>query len=510
MSELFSRMRINMKKLLVLLAALGLMTQMTACKANNAQDDAEFVENADTQKVESEDQLVADATTAPEVTAAPSSDNLATDKSLEAALGETPTVDQAEATPPPTPTENLSLDAAATETTNTATPDIAAAPSIDENSLNDVPVTEPAPDTMASAPAPDFAPAPPMDSTLVNDSPIADVPMTTEAPVHTAAKVKHHKVAKEDSAPAVKKINSDAKLSDVTPYAYEGGFVNTVYIARPKEKLKQISQTIYGSDKSKELKKINSFLKARAPRAGDKIFYVSPNRPSDSARMITYYEDTGMVPETYVAKKGENLRKIAKNLLGYDSAWKEVWATNGIETKSKLSEGDTFRYWNSVATVAAAAPTEEFAKNDKPQLIENVNQLPAAPTNEPALDPALANNPTPPPADMAANPPADLPPPPPADAVAPPPPADMAANNPPPPDMAPPPPPAPDMAATELSDKKPAAASMEETPANADQDMYTMLGIGVLVCGAVAFVLVRRKKKKAAEEMAMGETGVGI
>ena len=259
------------------------------------------------------------------------------------------------------------------------------------------------------------------------------------------------------------------------------------------------------------MKKINTFLKAREVRAGDKIFYVSPNRPSDSARMITYYEDTGMVPETYVAKKGDDLKKISKNLLGYDKAWKEVWATNAIETKSKLSEGDTFRYWKSAATIT----TPPVAQNEMPQLIDNANQLPAAPStapNDPAMDAAAMNQP--PTDSMAANnsAPSDLPPPPPADNM---PPTDMAAN---PPQMdvppAPPadiPPPPQQEAAVASVDKQPASnSSMEETPVNADQDMYTMLGVGVLVCGVVAYVIVRRKKRKAAEEMAMGETGVGI
>lgn len=517
-------MRINMKKLLVLLAALGLMTQMSACKANNSQDDAEFVENADTEKVESDDQLVMQTDAAPDALAT-SSDNLATDKSLEAALGETstPPADQvvpdmmAESSAMPS---DMPLDAAATETTNTPPPEIAAAPSVDESALlNDVPAQT---DTLGSSTTTsDYSTMAPMESSLVNDAPVSDVPMTTEAPkLYTADKVKKPKKTyssdSSTSSASIKKLNRDAKLADLTPYAYEGGFVNTAYIVRPNENLKLISQTIFGSDKSKELKKINSFLKSRAPRAGDKIFYVSPNRPSDSARMITYYEDTGMVPETYVAKKGDNLRKVAKNLLGYSDGWKEVWATNGLETKAKMSEGDTFRYWKSAATITPSMP---LAQNDGAQVIDNPNQLPAAPTQEPmAMNPSVdmaqqpeGSMPTelpPPPPDMAANPP------PPAPDMAPPPPPDMAANPPPPPapDMAPPPP-APDMAATaeSQSDKKPAGdATMEEAPVDAEQDMYTMLGIGVLVCGAIAFVIVKRRKKKAMEEMQMGETGVGV
>ena len=88
-------------------------------------------------------------------------------------------------------------------------------------------------------------------------------------------------------------------------------------LSNPEEKLKEISLKIYGADKTKEMKKINSFLAARSPKGGDKIYYVSPNRPTDSIKTLSFYEDTGMIAETYVAKKGDNLKKIAKNLLGY-------------------------------------------------------------------------------------------------------------------------------------------------------------------------------------------------
>lgn len=495
-----------MKKLLLVLAALGLMAQFSACTANKAQDDAEFVENADVEKIEAEEPALDDGSS--QASNAASEQNLSTDNSLEAALGEAPADTTAS-------NDNLSLDAAPQDPPPT---DIAAAPTLDESSLqappSDVPAEPPA-DSLAASDLPPqdlslddpnaLAPADDGLSAAMNETPTEspqDPPATAMTPPPTQeAPIEAAPIADVKPTTGSTGTTSLKKVSDATPYAFGDGFVNTIYIARPKEKLKDISMTIYGSDKTKELKKINSFLKARAPRAGDKIAYVSPNRPTDSSKTITYYEDTGMIPETYVAQKGDNLRKVSKKLLGYDNAWKEVWSTNAIESKTKLAEGETFKYWKSPASITP--PTTAAAEMPK--------------TPESAINNIVANNPAPPPpAEMTPppQPPAmnDLPPPPPQ-ADLPPPPADpMAANTapadpaldaamppPPPPDdsqfaQTPPPPPP-----EEQITKAPAATGEGEEVAaeGGSDDMMTMLGIGVLLFGALAFVLVKRKKAQA-------------
>lgn len=501
-----------MKKLLLVLAALGLMAQFSACTANKAQDDAEFVENADVDKIEAEEPALDDgssqtADTAPE-------QSLSTDSSLEAALGEAPADTTAS-------NDNLSLDSAPQDPPPT---DIAAAPTLDESSLeappSDVPAEPPADSLAASdlppqdlslddpnalAPAGDDGLAAAMNETPTEspqDPPATAMtpPPTTEAPVEATPTTPIADVKPTTTGSAG--TTSLKKVADAVPYAYGDGFVNTIYIARPKEKLKDISMTIYGSDKTKELKKINSFLKARAPRAGDKIAYVSPNRPTDSSKTISYYEDTGMIPETYVAQKGDNLRKVSKKLLGYDNAWKEVWSTNAMESKTKLAEGETFKYWKSPSSIT---PPTTTAAAEMPK------------TPEAAVNNIVANNPAPPPPAEMTPPPQpamnDLPPPPPQ-ADLPPPPADpMAANVAPPADPAldaamPPPPPPPDDAQfaqtppppppEEQITKAPAATDEgEEVATEGSDDMMTMLGIGVLLFGALAFVLVKRKKAQA-------------
>lgn len=515
-----------MKKLLLVLATLGLMVQFSACSANKAQDDAEFVENADVEKIEAEEPALDDGSSQASNGTTPEQ-SLSTDSSLEAALGETPADTTASS-------DNQSLDAAAPQ--DPPPTDIAAAPILDENSLQapltDVPAEPPA-DTLAGSdlPTQDLSLDDPNALAATDDSLAAALnekpadtptetpqdttitmtpPPTTEAPIEATPT---QEIADVKPTTGSAGTTSLKKVSDAAPYAFGDGFVNTIYIARPKEKLKDISQTIYGSDKTKELKKINSFLKARAPRAGDKIAYVSPNRPTDSSKTITYYEDTGMVPETYVAQKGDNLRKVAKNLLGYDNAWKEVWSTNAIESKTKLAEGETFKYWKSPASITPPTMAENEMPKSPEQAVNNIVQ------NNPAPPPQAEMTPPPQPATN------DIPPPPPQADLPPPPPDAMAANTAPPTDPTldatmPPPPPPPDDAQfaqntpppppEDKPNKAPAMEGDEVAATEGGDDMMTMLGIGVVLFGALAFVLVKRKKAQAnrANDVHMNE-GLG-
>ena len=497
-----------MKKLVLLLAVFALGFQTTSCKSKKAQDDTQVVENADVEKIEAEETTTAQ-------TDATATDVGPVDESLQAALGETTN----QAATDPTLATN---EPAATETT---TPEIAAAPTLDEASLNDVP----APSTAQNA------------TSEITETPIVEAPAADTATGANTAMVEPSApmVTASEAAPVSKPAKTATasaslkKLSESTPYPHGEGWVNTVYIARPKEKLKDISQTIFGMDRTKDLKKLNAGL-SNTMKGGEKIYYVSPNRPADSAKMLSYYEDTGMIPEVYVAKKGDNLRKIAENLLGYKNAYKEMWVTNPVVSKSKLEEGESLRYWKS----AAAITTPIAHNNTGAQVISTPEQLPAQPT-------------TPPPQQMAANnpPPADLPPPPPpvpdqnaAGTANPPPGQQMAANNPPPADLPPPPPPVPDQnaagtanppghdtaamtppppppppqeeiaAAPEAPKKKVVTPNMEEEEASSavSSDTTMMLGGVVVLCALFAFAIIRRnKKKKEAEMSALSETNVG-
>ena len=131
------------------------------------------------------------------------------------------------------------------------------------------------------------------------------------------------------------------------PWKQDGKWVNTVYIARAGDDLNQVSIKIYGhANLIEELKNFNPFLKRRDPKVGDKIYYNSPNRPKDRVKFSHYYEDNNQTAMTYDIQAGENIRKIATNLLGHKDSWKEIWATNPqVESKGEISETVTVYYW---------------------------------------------------------------------------------------------------------------------------------------------------------------------
>lgn len=483
------------KKLFLLVTLVALSFQIASCTSSKSQDESEVVENADIDKIEAENTL--------------------TDEGIDSSLGEDPTMQAAlgESAPPADAevTADPATDMATTDTSSDLPTDVASAPTLDESSLNDVPPpadgsSEPAPNladvTTEPAPSIDVAEAAPplgaMEPPMVENSgtttAMADVPATPKAG------------------------ESLKKIAETMPYQTPKGWVNTVYVARPGETLKDISQKIFAADKVKDLKKIaeNNYLKWRSVKAGDKIYYISPNRPDDSAKTLLYFEDMGMVPETYVAKKGDNLKKVAKEILGYKKAYVEMWTANPVESKAKLNEGEVLRYWRSASGVTSAmASNNPPPMNGAAQLIDQsqAQQYTPPPQAEAQMQPPQNMEMPAPPADSMAS----LPPPPGMEQPMPAmdaPPADATASLPPPPppppaEMAPPP--VDEMAAaTKPKAKESEGGEVTEEVGALDNDTMMSLGAVGVLTAALAFALIRRKKKKAAEmAAAMNETHVG-
>lgn len=526
------------KQIVIALALMSLALQTTSCKSKNSQDDTQIVENADVEKIDAEDAAL--------VTQGHDLDVGPVDDSLQAALGETPT--QPEIDPSLSSNENAMTESVISD----SNANIAAAPTLDESTITAPPpeiassttpepvlesaggITEmpmgSSPDTthsLADNSAAEITESPAADSSYQqapSESYDSGTVASTSSYDTPAEKPRKNSVSAESSTSSTSS-GTLKKIAETTPYQHGDGWVNTVYIARPKESLKEISQKIYGQDKTKELKKLNSYLASRSPRGGDKIYYVSPNRPTDSNKTLSFYEDTGMIAETYVAKSGDNLKKVAKNLLGYSDAYKEMWTTNAVISKGKLESGETLRYWRSTSTVVPAPTTLAQNAQGAAQVIDSPHELPSQPVN------------------MATY---DAPPPPPPQSELPPPPVPDQAHLPPPPDMnaqaamqppaqteqslplpPPPPPPTPEEIAAMTPPPPPDVAAAPQTPAKkhmaqaADEeqahegglssDTMTMLGGVVVLCALLAFALIRRnKKKKEAEFAAMSEeTNVG-
>ncbi|UYL10493.1 hypothetical protein B9G69_007885 [Bdellovibrio sp. SKB1291214] len=452
-----------MKKLVVLLACFGLVANLSACSlfskdTKSGDEVTSDFDSADLEKLEGEEALQAGTEGAPA-----SSDQLPED-----ALGETNT-------------------------------DMAAAPA-PTDAPADAPPAEP---TVAELPADPFAPQPdapaPMDTASSSvPEPTSDVGSSSMSEPSSTASTTY---VDQSAEAAPKKPAVSLQKVATSPWQVGKTWYNTVYFARPGDTLKSISTMIYGDAKKvKEIKKGNPTIANRGSvKPGDKVYYNSPHRPDDSGRMITYYEDNGIQPEVYTAKAGDNIRSVSKELLGYKDAWKEVWASNSIESKTDIPEGTQLQYWKG-GQVAAAAPVAQHQEVAAAQQAPPMGEAPPMPDAPPAMDvppqQAAADIPPPPMPDMAQQAP---PAPDQQMAPPPPPPMDQAQMAPPPP-----PPPMPAMNPPHHEDAGAAAGGM-------DNDTTMALGVVGLAAAGLAILIVMRKKRRQREleQQSMDNTHVG-
>ena len=338
-----------MKKLIALLACLSLSLHITGCTSSDTKEDSEEIsaEEGATDEAALDGELEsvesADAEEAPVDTA---NEGFLDEQLPEDALGESTAT--AESAPPPEMEEPAapvepgtdSFAADATTEDSGGTPDGFSAPPPVDDTSSSVAGVDPGAESTMDAPAP-------------------------SEPTTDTASSSSSSYAEEAPAPVVASL----KKIDTAPRTVAGQLLNAVYVARPKDTWKSISTMVYGSaDKANDIKAANSWIKGQ-PKGGDKVYYNSPQRPTDDTRVLTYYEDNGMVPDVYVAKDGDNLRSISKDLLGYDNAWKEVWATNAVDSKSELAAGTELRYWKSAPMAAAPMtppPAQDMAMNQPP------------------------------------------------------------------------------------------------------------------------------------------------
>lgn len=457
-----------MKKLLTLLTCIYLAGHISACTSTETRDESgEAVAEESTESVDGELEKIEGA----------ESEVAGTEGALpEEALGEA------------APADTASLDETSLDAPAEAPPAIASGEQVQSSS--DLSLDEPAPpplDTATTDPtAPDgFSSPPPLDATAG---------VSPELPTDPAPPLDAGPAPIEPSEPKPVATYQKAKSA---PFQQGGQLLNAVYVGRPKDTYKSVATMIYG-DKSREkdLKKANPSISK--VRVGDKIYYNSPVRPTDDQKLLTYYEDLGLTPEVYVAKEGDNLKSVSKDILGFDNAWKEVYATNMVDSKDSVPAGTELRYWKSAPAAANPPPVETAANTSLPQDMTS-NSLPPPPADLPPPPPADL----PPPPDMAATT-TDLPPPPPADMPPPPPPEmppppvepqQMADMNP------PPPPPAP---------KKAPGKEMGHLEGELDSDTLFALGAGgTVLVGLAAILIIRKRRQQREMAAAFNDTQVG-
>ena len=274
-----------------------------------------------------------------------------------------------------------------------------------------------------------------------------------------------------DGAPPVKPhVAAVYKKVETVPFRREDQLLNAVYVARPNDTYKSIAQKIFSDgSKQKQLKKLNPNI--MTAHTGDKIYYNSPQRPNDDQVVKTFYEDLGMPPEAYLTREGDDLKKVAKELLGFDNAWKEVWATNTVESKGKLTAGQELRYWKAADT---------------------------------GLPPKVQPLPTPMPIAQAT--------PEPTPEMAPPPPTPIPEATPvqaavtPAPTVEPPPPPPPPKPIV----SKPTPVASPTPIGGIDEDtLYALAGGALFLIGVTAIIVVRKRKQQSEMAAAFNDTQVG-
>ncbi len=339
----------------------------------------------------------------------------------------------------------------------------------------------------AGAPAPSTAPTDPsMAPPDVTATPQDASASTTEPPIDGSA-------ATNDVGAAAGASSSEASNSappivlpyekiKTEPFEKKGAMLNRVYLARDKDTAKGISEKIYGTaEHVKDLKAWNPSLKNHAPRVGDKIYYTSPKDPQDNTKMLVFYEEMGVAPQTYVTQPGDDIRKVSTKLLGHKDSWKEIYATNAaLENKmGKAPEGVELRYWPAMNDAAPTlASGQAPPTGGLPQ-----DQMNNTDPNAPAAAGTMVGQ-----APPAPGAPGTMPPPAPSVAAAPPPPPPMEQ----PVAQAPPPPPPMDKPL-----KKPASPAQNlEAGADPDQTMMMLAGGLLIVAAAAAFVVIRRQRAK--------------
>ncbi len=183
-----------------------------------------------------------------------------------------------------------------------------------------------------------------------------------------------------------------------TPFTRGGAVLNRLYIVRNGDTLESIAQKTMGDgSRSNDLMSWNPTFQSKGIKVGDKVYYSSVKNPNDNSQILLYYEEAGVQPSYYTGKSGDSLRKVAKNLLGHERSWMEIYATNdSVDDKWQLAEGTQVRYWPDGTAAApmqaqAAAepapapeepvPTEEMPAVEEPAMTADAGSEPA-PTEE--------------------------------------------------------------------------------------------------------------------------------
>ena len=204
-------------------------------------------------------------------------------------------------------------------------------------------------------------------------------------------------VAQAKAVKPKKEISLRKRL--IEPYKKNGVWLNALYIMRPNDNFSLISKKIFGNEnRAEDLRAWNTHLKGKT-FVGAKIYYNSPNRPTDSAQVKFFYEDIGAPSVNHVLKAGSDIRVVSEKILGHKNSWKEVWATNlHLGPTYTLSTDENFIYWKGISSEAVQTLAEvevvkealvapRVSSKQQPKKVEAKNiQIPEVPSVNALVD----------------------------------------------------------------------------------------------------------------------------
>ena len=177
-------------------------------------------------------------------------------------------------------------------------------------------------------------------------------------------------------APAMAPKFVPVKKMKAQPFQRAGANLNRLYVVRQGESMDAVAQKLYGNPaESETLYSFNPHFRGKSIKVGDKIYYQSPRRRDDQ-RMMTYYEDVGMNPQYYTSQPGDNIRKVAKQLLGHDRSWMELYATNEmVDSKNAIPAGLQIRYWPEGGSAPIMAMNNTPPPMEEPPAMEDPDPM---------------------------------------------------------------------------------------------------------------------------------------
>lgn len=208
----------------------------------------------------------------------------------------------------------------------------------EENPFNDLAAAEVPPMEMAPTPLP----AP--EAIALTEAPVEPVAITEtpERPRRSRAK---------GAVAMTPTIPSDA-------FQTEGVRMNRYYVLRQGDTPPSVSKLIFGHpNRAAELLSLAGGTTKW--RAGEVMFYSSPDSPEDVS-MKSFYSERGVKLETHAVAAGETLASIAKSRYGSARSWREIAALNQLPS-AQIEKGATL----------ALLPTELGSYNREEWAINN-------------------------------------------------------------------------------------------------------------------------------------------